>query len=489
MEKEKILIVDDNPKNLAIIEIIISKMLGCEVIKAESGCEALNIINSQRDIALVLLDIQMPEIDGFEVLNRIKNNPGIQEIPVIMLTGNISVEDKVKSFNLGAVDYVTKPFQKEELIKRIETQIKLKKQFDIINGFRKKMEAELESAKELQLRLLPDFFFQSGSISIYSRYIPCFYIGGDFYDYVELSDKYLAFIIADITGHGLTASLYCAILKTLFRHYDAGKLSSAAAMKHLNNEFCGYLDKYHYITGMYSIIDKISLEICISNSAHHPPLLLRNNKIQTIEIKSENIIGLTENSDFSEIIFQLETGDRFICFTDGIYEIYNDKTKRSFFIDDLYSLILANIKSPPEIFVEDIVLHIAEISEEDNKHSFSDDITLLMLNINPFEFNIKNKENYNQFCAKLELYAANFFKNPQHLKDFINFFESLNGIIDFYEGKDMKIYLSIRHSQKNIEVKIKNAILFFDIKPIVMNGYKIIINSEQSGIYISFQKN
>lgn len=123
IEKPIILIVDDVPKNLQVLGTILYQQ-GCEIAMADSGDSALETLEEIKP-AMILLDVMMPEMDGYEVCRRIKSNPETSDIPVIFLTAKTETEDIVKGFKLGAVDYLTKPFNSEELIARVRTQLEL----------------------------------------------------------------------------------------------------------------------------------------------------------------------------------------------------------------------------------------------------------------------------------------------------------------------------------------------------------------------------
>ncbi|MCP4693030.1 MAG: response regulator [Desulfobacterales bacterium] len=124
-EKPLILIVDDNPQNLQFIGNLLSKN-GYEPAVTMNGSQALDFLGHEK-AELILLDIMMPEIDGYEVCKKIKANNALQDIPVIFLTAKTETDDLVKGFDAGAVDYVTKPFNSAELLARIKTHIELKR--------------------------------------------------------------------------------------------------------------------------------------------------------------------------------------------------------------------------------------------------------------------------------------------------------------------------------------------------------------------------
>jgi signal transduction histidine kinase len=148
MERELILIVDDIPQNLQLLGNVL-RHKGFEVAVATSGKQALKVITNARP-SLILLDIKMPEMDGYEVCEIVKNDPETQTIPIIFLTGKIESEDIVKGFSLGAADYVTKPFNTSELLARVETHMEIQRK----NHKIKKQNVELQ-----ELNASKDKFF------------------------------------------------------------------------------------------------------------------------------------------------------------------------------------------------------------------------------------------------------------------------------------------------------------------------------------------
>jgi CheY-like chemotaxis protein len=123
-EKPLILVVDDNPQNLELIVAYLEDV-ECQTISAENGMDALDIIQQKRP-DLVLLDVMMPKISGFEVCRRIKNNPQTVDIPVIMVTALSEMADIEKAIHSGTDDFLSKPVNKWELITRVKTMLKLK---------------------------------------------------------------------------------------------------------------------------------------------------------------------------------------------------------------------------------------------------------------------------------------------------------------------------------------------------------------------------
>ncbi len=129
-KEEVILVVDDYPYNLTAVDAILSEEGYKNILMASSGREALSVINEKAAVDLVLLDIMMPDMDGFEVCNTLQQTKETSGIPVIMITAKISAKDLKKGFEVGAIDYIGKPFDRLELIARVQSALKLKKSID-----------------------------------------------------------------------------------------------------------------------------------------------------------------------------------------------------------------------------------------------------------------------------------------------------------------------------------------------------------------------
>jgi len=118
----KILVVEDQPDNLEFLSIMLSNQ-GYKVAQSDRGLSAIEMVKVDPP-DLILLDISMPEMDGFEVCQILREDPRAQDIPIIFISALNEVEDKTKAFNFGGNDYVTKPFDIEEVLVRIENQLK-----------------------------------------------------------------------------------------------------------------------------------------------------------------------------------------------------------------------------------------------------------------------------------------------------------------------------------------------------------------------------
>jgi len=214
--QETILLVDDNPTNLQMLYQLLEKSVGGKLLVAKNGETALAIARKTRP-DLILLDIMMPGIDGFEVCRRLKADPATGPIPVIFLSALDETADKVKGLQLGAVDYVSKPFQAEEVVARVNTHLTIHRLNREVQKQRDQLEHELMVVSELQRELLPEGLPSIRGLKLAVHYETSRYAGGDYYDVIELPDGRCGLLVADSEGHSAPATVMMAMTCALFR--------------------------------------------------------------------------------------------------------------------------------------------------------------------------------------------------------------------------------------------------------------------------------
>ena len=208
-ERETLLLVDDNPSNLQVLRQTLQD-IDCKIFIAKSGERALSIaVEDHPD--LILLDIMMPGIDGFEVCRRLKSDKFTEDIPVIFLSALGETESKVKGLQLGAVDYVSKPFQPEEVKARVETHLTIHRLKREVQNQRDQLEHELEVVSEVQRRLLPKQLPEIEGFRLAVHYETSRYAGGDYYDIIKMPENHWGFIVADAEGHSTPAAVLMAM--------------------------------------------------------------------------------------------------------------------------------------------------------------------------------------------------------------------------------------------------------------------------------------
>jgi CheY-like chemotaxis protein len=211
-----ILIVDDTPTNIGVISGALKDSYKTKI--ATNGPKALALACAEEKPDLILLDVMMPEMDGYEVCMRLKADPSTREIPVIFLTGQTGAEDETRGFEVGAVDYVHKPFSPAVVKARVRSHILLRESGAQIAAQLLALNNELEMARQIQLSILPHTVPQIPGLEIVARFRPMTAVAGDFYDFVQIDDKHLGILIADVSGHGLPSALIASMLQAKLRY-------------------------------------------------------------------------------------------------------------------------------------------------------------------------------------------------------------------------------------------------------------------------------
>src|ERR1700674_4506915 len=235
-----ILVVDDTPANLQVLAGML-KDRGYRVRPVPSG--KLALMAAQHDPPdLILLDINMPEMNGYEVCEHLKADDKLKGIPVIFISALTEQLDKVKAFAIGGVDYITKPFQMEELHARVETHLKLRRlQIELeeysrhLELARERLEFDLALARVVQRGFLPLRLPEVPGYELFAHYESAYEVGGDYYDFIRLPRQRVAVLVGDVAGKGVAAALLMAKLSADTRFCMLTEPISAAAFTRLNS--------------------------------------------------------------------------------------------------------------------------------------------------------------------------------------------------------------------------------------------------------------
>ena len=322
MNEEKILLVDDNATNLKVLMGTLEGR-GYHLLIAKNGGSALKIVHKAAP-DLILLDIMMPEMDGYEVCRRLKADPTTKEIPVIFLSALGDTKDKVQGLNLGAVDYITKPFQPEEVIARVNTHLTIYRLKREVQNKRDELERELQAVAEEQRNLLPHQLPQIEGLKLAAHYETSRYAGGDFYDIVQLPDNRWGFMMADAAGHSTRAAVLVAMTCAILRSLPEPPLEPHNVLKSINKHLCKLSDN-NFITAIYMVYDGKSHMLSIARAGHPPPILYRPENRNAIELPCDGVfpMAIDDYEDVPLTKTKLQPGDRLLLYTDGISERFN----------------------------------------------------------------------------------------------------------------------------------------------------------------------
>ena len=336
-----ILLVDDNLTNLKQAASLLKDKYRVSMVK--SGEQALDFLGKYTP-DLIFMDVEMPNMDGYETTRRIKAMPKAKRIPIIFLTGDHDVESEVKGFECGAVDYMTKPFSKEIMLHRVGLHLELfeyqqnlemvleEKTKELMENLQQteRIRAELDLASKLQQNMLPTEFPRQKEFKIYAKMIPAKEVGGDMYDFLVYDERYLVIAIGDASGKGIGAAMFMTQAKMMLSHILNEVLINGHpledGMSELNNSISKNNTEDLFLTLFVGILDLQTGEMKYCNAGHNPPLIHQEGgHFHLFECNQNFILGGLENTVFQCNTIQLYPGARLFFYTDGVTELYDSQ--------------------------------------------------------------------------------------------------------------------------------------------------------------------
>ncbi len=355
--KPAILIVDDQIQNIELLEAILEPH-GYEIVKASNGGEALEEL-SKNQIDLILLDVMMPDMDGFEVTRRIKLDIKHLHIPVVLVTALRETEDRVKGIEAGCDDVISKPVDKTELLARVRSLLKVKAYNDMMSDYRKELESEvairtaeldklnadlekkvferttdlekslliqyglndqliklaedlekgknilrqrnkimehdLDMARNIQNCFVPDV---SPKPYISFHYKPMEKVGGDFFDFIMFPDSdNIGIFISDVSGHGVSAAFITAMIKSSILQYSTISNNPSGILEILNDTLINQ-SANNFVTAFYGCYNPATREFVYSGAGHNRPYIITSENIEYLNIKSQSPpLAIMENME------------------------------------------------------------------------------------------------------------------------------------------------------------------------------------------------
>ena len=381
-EPDHLLVVDDNKVNRMLLMHSLEEQGHC-VTAAVNGCEALELLRTN-SFDLVLLDIEMPEMDGYQVLSTMKRDTQLRHIPVIMVTAVDEIESAIRCIEMGAEDYLPKPFNPVLLRARIGASLDKKHLRDKEQLYLKSLERELEIGREIQAGFLPTELPQTPGWEIAASLKSAKEVAGDFYDafYLE-SEQKICLVIADVCDKGVGAALFMTLFRSLLRFTigaaDAfGERSPASKLKYAATLTNNYIANTHGDTGMFAtiffgLLDPLDGTLVYINAGHENPLVVNSSGVCKSLKKTGPAVGAIPDVEFAVQEMQLQPGELFFAFTDGAPDAL-DPTGNSFGRERLITLLHSDTSAGT--LLADMNAQLNEYVAEAEQF---DDITLLIV--------------------------------------------------------------------------------------------------------------
>lgn len=398
-ERMPILIAEDDEASRIYLTRVLEKA-GYEVVAAEDGDMAWDLFQ-KNNFRLVITDWIMPRVGGVALCRRIREKATNGYVFVIMVTARDRKSDIVEAIDAGADDYVTKPYDKGELLARIRAGsriISLEQELSEKNQELLKanitMKNDLLAASRLQQSFLPKAAPKASGLEFSWFYRPCDMVGGDTFNCFSINDNYVALYVLDVSGHGVPAAMLSVMLsRILTPHADRGGIlcrlpegngrrepvSPRAIAQILNRRFPMDQDVGQYFTLLYLTFHLPSLTMKVVQAGHpYLAVLHHNGKVNFLR-KAGFPIGMFEDADFEEETMSLSPGDRILLYSDGIVEAMNRQDEC--YGTDRFAKALAthrdqDISGITQAVMVDLANFIGDVK-------IIDDMTLVGLSIKP----------------------------------------------------------------------------------------------------------
>ena len=382
-EAAKILVVDDEPRNVRILQIQLNAR-GYTVYTAADGLQALEVVKEEMP-DLILLDINMPKMDGFEVVKQVRANEATEFIPIVMITAlRDTRENRIKSIEAGADDFIEKPFDSLEVLARVRSLLRIKHYQDTLAKYNARLQEELQMARSIQEILIPqDGVQELSGFRVASHCCPEMAVGGDFFDVWEIAPNRLGVFISDVMGHGVSAAFVTVFIKTILAEFqqqienDPGHL-----LEILNTRFNDLISSrlFMFATAFCGIIDLDKGELVCANAGHSFPFLYNVQEKTYHPVGDKNTgngLGIWRDSVYETTHYPFDRLSRMFLYTDGVYEAKNPKGEE-FTVDRLRGLVDASTEQSAAELVTSVSEAIDTFTDNCPK---DDDLTLIAVEV------------------------------------------------------------------------------------------------------------
>ena len=376
----KILVVDDEPDLEHLMRQRLRRDVRAgrfELFFAHNGVQALAKLEADREIDMVLSDINMPEMDGLTLLDQIPNvDPNIRAV-IISAYGDM--QNIRTAMNRGAFDFVTKPIDFNDLRITIDKTMAHLAVMREALASRDKLVAlqnELDVARKMQQSILPTVFPQLPNCELYGHMVAAREVGGDFFDVVKLADGRYGLTIADVSGKGVPAAMFMMSSRTLLKGAAIGTPHPGDVLREVNDVLEQDNESLMFVTLFYGVYDPATGELTYANGGHNPPLIVHPDGT-SMELPQTNgvALGVMGGMEYEQSKITLEPGDTAVFYTDGVSEAMNGENEE--FGMDRFSQVFADAPPSGAIAANKAVFKAVQQFADGTPQS--DDITCLVL--------------------------------------------------------------------------------------------------------------
>ncbi len=317
----RVLIVDDVKAN---VDILVGALGGeYRLSVALGGEQALEVVR-RCPPDLILLDIVMPGIDGFEICRRLRAVEATRELPIMFLSSLEDVSDKTRGFEVGGNDYLTKPFEVLEVKARVRSLLKARAYAEAVKAA---AERDLRIAHEIQTGLLPANIaaqIEGTGLDVHAVLEPARHVGGDLFEVLRLGPDRVLVAVGDVSGKGIPAALFMAVAMTLLRSLARQGSSPEQILAQLNEELLQQNPRGMFVTLQILLFDLSNGLVTCASAGHHGAVRIRPGQSpQLVFTSSGRVLGLLPSEDAACETLELRASDTFVLFTDGVSEAFD----------------------------------------------------------------------------------------------------------------------------------------------------------------------
>ncbi len=371
LSDSRVLIVDDVKAN---VDVLVQALSGdYKLSVALGGQQALDAVR-RNPPDLVLLDIVMPDIDGYEICRRLRAAEATRELPIMFLSSLEDVNDKTRGFEVGGNDYLTKPFEILEVKARVRSLLKAKAYAEAVKAA---AERDLRIAQEIQTGLLPANIpaeIQGTGLDVHAILEPARHVGGDLFEVLRLGPDRVLVALGDVSGKGIPAALFMAVAMTLLRSLARQGHTPEKILQQLNDELLQQNPRGMFVTLQILVFDLARGSVTCASAGHHGVVRITPGEAPQLAFTScGRVLGLLPAEDIASESLQLQAGDTFVLFTDGVSEAFGPE-------DELFGdeRLLEHLQTSPGQDARETTLGVlGAVRRHADGVKQSDDITVL----------------------------------------------------------------------------------------------------------------
>ena len=374
MRPARILVVDDEPGMLRAVERVLSD--DHQVVATRLSREAL-MIADQFQPELAIVDIRMPDLDGFELMTRLKGR--FPALDVILMTGSVDDLDEklVRAIRSQAFYFIQKPFDREVLRTLVDRCVELRRRREDHRQNLRRLEAELAEARAFQQSLLPERERSLHRVAVCCRYTPCSALGGDLFDYAAAPAGQTALLIADVSGHGVSAAMLTGIVKSAFHASHVDGFEPQAVVQRVSQGLAAFSPE-RFVTLVAALISPDERRLRYV-SAGHPPIVVWGPSRAPLWLPSTGplVSPVLVGSTWDAPVVPIDEGEHVLLYTDGVSETLADEDGRA---EERFARAIERAPGGGAALVDAI---LADVHQEIGSQPQPDDLTLLTASVRP----------------------------------------------------------------------------------------------------------